>query len=238
MREGGMRLVKEIITGIGQLFYPHRCTGCGTDLLGEEQILCIHCVTNLPATRFEACPDNPIEKIFWGRTPVLAATAHYYFTKKSALQHTLHHFKYRGRKEIGLYFGHIMGNAIRHNDRFNSIEAIIPLPLFISREKTRGYNQAAVLCDGMADVLHLPVLKDAVKRIRSTTTQTAKNRIERWQNMQDTFILSGGQAIPYRHILLVDDIITTGATLDACAGMLAGAGVHISIAALACTVSV
>jgi ComF family protein len=220
------------------LFYPYRCNGCGTDLLTENILFCIWCQASMPFTRFEFFADNPIEKIFWGRSKIQSAAAHLYFTGGSAVQHSLHLLKYRGRKELGFHFGRSIGHALKQSGRFDDCEIIIPLPLFANREKKRGYNQAALIAEGISHQLKIPFVQDAVMRVKKTETQTHKSRIQRWINMESTFKIRDHQEIQGKHILLVDDVVTTGASLDACAeALLSVSGCRVSIACLAYTVS-
>jgi ComF family protein len=192
----------------------------------------------MPLTGFEYHPANLVEKIFWGRVEIMAATAFMYFTSGSAVQHSLHLLKYKGRKEIGIYFGRKMGDHLKQSQRFQNCEIIIPLPLFSAREKKRGYNQAAMIAVGIAPQLEIPVVYDAVIRTKKTATQTHKSRIERWENMRSTFKIRDPQKILGKHILLVDDVVTTGASLEACAlTLLSVPGTTLSIACLAHTVS-
>jgi ComF family protein len=233
-----MLLASPLLRAFTHLFFPHRCCGCGTDLLSEKNLFCIHCLAEMPKTGFEQFAGNPIEKIFWGRADIRAASAHLYFTKNASLQQSLHRFKYKGRKEIGFYFGRCMGLALKNSGRFNHCNLIIPLPLFASREQQRGYNQAAILGEGMADVLKIPLVSHAVTRTKKTNTQTDKNRVERWQNMAGKFLVKNPLTLRNKHILLIDDVITTGATLEACAQkLLRVEGITLSIATLAHTVS-
>jgi ComF family protein len=228
--------VKEIGVAVSQLFFPRLCPGCGADLHFENP-LCSECIQQLPLTEFEKYKGNPVEKIFWGRANIEAASAHYYFYKESRLQHIIHQFKYKGRLEVGTYLGTFMGNALKKNDRFQNIEVIVPLPLFKRRQKERGYNQAEVLCRGISMKTGVPVLSNALERHTETQTQTTKDRISRWQNMEGRFHVVLKKNLEHKHVLLVDDIITTGATLDACANeLLTVKGISISIAALAYTV--
>ncbi len=200
-------------------------------------MICLRCLNEFPLTDFQFHPNNPVEKIFWGRSKITAASCHYYFNKDSVLQHLLHQFKYKGKKQLGIYFGRILGKALKDSGRFQNIDALVPLPLFASREKKRGYNQATLLCEGMAEVMHLPVFPYALKRKTASETQTGKDRISRWQNMAGRFQISDASVLENKHVLLVDDIITTGATLDACANeLLRAPGIRISIAALAYTI--
>jgi ComF family protein len=192
----------------------------------------------MPLTRFEFFTANPIEKIFWGRVQIEAAAAYLYFTGGSAVQHSLHLLKYKKRKDIGIYYGIQIGKQLKMSGRFNYCDMIIPLPLFISREKKRGYNQAAKIAEGISLQLAIPVICDAIKRVKKTETQTHKSRLQRWKNMAETFEICGPQKIRGKHVLLVDDVITTGASLEACARVLLSVpGVKISIACLAHTVS-
>jgi ComF family protein len=220
------------------LFFPFTCCGCGTDLLTENILFCIYCQAGMPLTRFEFFSANPIEKIFWGRTEIRAAAAHLYFTTGSAVQRSLHLLKYKGRKDIGIYFGQRMAVTLIQSRRFNDCEIIVPLPLFASREKKRGYNQSSMIAEGMSHQLKMPVVHDAVFRVKKTETQTHKSRIQRWKNMESTFEIRDPKKIAGKHILLVDDVVTTGASLEACAhALLTIPGVSISIACLAHTVS-
>jgi ComF family protein len=191
----------------------------------------------MPHTGFEFFPANPIERIFWGRAEITAAAAYLYFTGGSAVQHSLHLLKYKGRKEIGIYFGQQMGRQIKQSGRFSECEIIIPLPLFAAREKKRGYNQSKMIAEGMSRELEIPVVSDVVIRLKKTETQTHKSRIQRWKNMEATFRIRDKQKIYGRHILLVDDVVTTGASLEACSQVLLSIpGVRVSIACLAHTV--
>lgn len=224
--------LNEIRDSFLHLLFPHICDGCGSDILGKESLLCMRCMEAMPETNFELHPDNPVEKKFWGRLPIRQATAQYYFTRESLMQHLMHQFKYKRNKELGNQLGQMMGESIKRSGRF-VVDALVPLPLFPAKEKRRGYNQATVLCEGMAESLQVPVLKEVVIRSQHTDTQTKKGRIERWQNMEGKFVLAKSEAIRDKSVLLVDDVITTGATLEACGvELLKAENVRLSIAAL------
>ena len=223
---------KEIKESFLHLLFPHVCSGCGSDLLSEVSTLCMRCIDAMPETNFEIHPDNPVEKKFWGRLPLAGATAQYYFTKESLIQNLMHQVKYKGNKNLGLQLGRMMGNSLKRSGRFNA-DAMIPLPLFPAKEKRRGYNQATVLCDGMAEYLDIPVLKDVILRPQYTETQTKKGRIERWLNVEGKFVLAKPQAINGKHLLLVDDVVTTGATLEACGiELMKAENIRLSLATL------
>lgn len=224
---------REIKDSFVHLLFPHVCNGCGNDILSERSELCMRCIAEMPETNFHAYANNPVEKIFWGRLPLVSGTAQYYFTKESLMQHLMHELKYKGNKALGKQLGRMMGDDLTQTDRFTSIDALIPLPLFPAKEKRRGYNQATILCEGMAEVMKIEVLKDVIVRRRHTDTQTKKGRIERWQNMEGKFELIKPADICHKHILLVDDVVTTGATLEACGHELINADeVRLSIATL------
>lgn len=228
-----MILLKEIKESVLHLFFPHICAGCGNDILHQESNLCIRCMNALPETNFEMLPNNPVEKIFWGRLPVSAASAQYYFTKESLIQRLMHQFKYKGNRDLGLQLGRLMGEQLKKSGRFDAIEALIPLPLFPQKERKRGYNQATVLCQGIAEAMSIPVSDKIITRPQHTETQTKKGRIERWKNIDGKFILTNPRSIQGKHLLLVDDVITTGATLESCGHeLLKAEDVKLSIASL------
>ncbi len=208
--------------------------GCGTDVLGTNSVLCIKCINQLPVTNFHLHYENQVEKIFRGRLPIIQATSFCYFSKDSLVQRLLHQLKYKGNKDVGYFSGRMMGTTLRQSERYDDVDALIPLPLFASREKKRGYNQAAVLCEGISETTGIPVLKNIVYRVTSTETQTNKSRIERWLNMEGRFELRDPAAVKNKHVLLVDDVLTTGATLEACGHeLLKGENTKISISTLA-----
>ncbi|MBO9573707.1 MAG: ComF family protein [Chitinophagaceae bacterium] len=218
------------------LLYPQLCLGCGSGRISGKQIICLDCADALPVTDFHLYRNNPAAKVFVGRIPVEHVSAHAYFNKHSVMQNLLHQLKYKGKKEIGLYFGRRMGEALKGCDKYNEIDALVPLPLFYKRERKRGYNQAAVLCEGISEIMNVPVFKNILVRKENTATQTHKSREERWQNIEGKFELVNEEAVSGKHVLLVDDVLTTGATLEACGRELLKAGnLKLSIATLAYT---
>jgi len=224
--------LKDIKESLLQIVFPHVCSGCGSDLLSLESTLCLRCIDGLPETDFEKFPDNPVEKLFWGRLKLDAASASYYFTKESLVQHLMHQFKYKNNKDLGIQLGRMMGHELKNSNRF-PVDALIPLPLFPVKEKRRGYNQSQLLCDGISESLNVPVWNDVIIRPDHTETQTKKGRIERWRNMEGKFFLTNPEKIAGKHLLLVDDVVTTGATLEACGTELfKGSHTRVSIATL------
>jgi len=230
-----MQITSALKDALFHLLFPHVCAGCGNDILAEESMLCMRCIHAMPETNFELHDNNPIEKLFWGRLPNSAACAHYYFTKESLMQQLMHEFKYKNNKALGIQLGRMMGEQLVKSGRFN-IDALIPLPLFPAKEKRRGYNQATLLCQGIAQILDLPVLQQSIIRTQHTDTQTKKGRIERWKNMEGKFELIDPSSVANKRILLVDDVVTTGATLEACGSeLLKAENATISIATLCYT---
>jgi len=207
--------VREIKESFFRLLFPGVCPGCGNEIHNEYSVLCLRCINDMPETSFERYAANPVEKKFWGRIALETATAQYYFTRESLMQTLMHEFKYRGNKALGLQLGRLMGERIAIGGRINA-DVLVPLPLFEAKERKRGFNQSTLLCQGMTEVLRIPVLEQAVVRPQFTETQTKKGRVERWRNMDGKFVLKQPDLLANRHVLLIDDVVTTGATLEAC----------------------
>jgi len=229
--------VKNYFEDFLHLFFPHNCIGCGTDVLNNEDFLCAQCFTQLPETNFLSKPGNPVERIFYGRLPVEHAGSAFYFNKDSLLQNLIIQFKYRSNQTAAIYLGKILGNLLCGATRFNNIDIIVPLPLNKKKEFKRGYNQASLLATGVAQILNKPLVEHAVERIQFTETQTHKNRITRWQTMEGVFKVADESLLKNKHILLIDDIVTTGATLESCgAAILEVENTKLSICTLAYTI--
>jgi ComF family protein len=223
---------KELKNSILHILFPHVCDSCGSDIIDEESSLCMKCIAEMPETNFHLHANNPVEKIFWGRLSLTSATAQYYFIKESMMQRLMHELKYKGNRELGKQLGRLMGHGLQKGSRFNKVNYLVPLPLFASKEKRRGYNQATILCEGIAEIMNTEIASAVIVRTQHTDTQTKKGRIERWQNMEGKFELVKPEKIRNKNILLVDDVITTGATLEACGLELLQASPKLSIAAL------
>jgi ComF family protein len=229
--------VKYYLNAFNHLLFPHCCAICGADYIHLHDFLCVKCIHQLPLTRFLNLPDNPVEKIFAGRIKVNAAGAPYYFTKQSMMQHLLVLLKYKNSKASGLFLGNQLGQALSIADRFQSVDYIIPLPLHPKKEYIRGYNQAAIIGEGIQQVWNKPLLKNSIIRLINTSTQTHENRSTRWQNMEGIFHVTQPEILRDKHILLVDDVVTTGASLEACgAAILKIPGTTLSIASVAYTI--
>jgi ComF family protein len=226
--------LKNIVSSSMHLLYPHICTGCGSDLLEKDNLLCLTCMHDLPHTNFASLPDNPVERYFWGRINLESAYSQFYFSKAFLIQRLIHQLKYKDDKAIGFYLGEMMGKTMLKSNRFSSLDGLVPLPLFADREQKRGYNQAMVICNGISSVMNIPVLNGAVIRQYATETQTRKQRTERWENVKDSFKVAKPTELNGKKLLLVDDVVTTGATLEACGNAILNVtNARLSIATLA-----
>ncbi|HOG19452.1 MAG TPA: ComF family protein [Salinivirgaceae bacterium] len=204
-----------IFEDVVNLFYPRLCAGCGNPLIKGEDQICLHCLYSLHRTYFHNERDNVIEQIFWGRVLVKYATTYCFYHKESKLQQMIFKLKYHGQKEIGFVLGYELGNELK-DSVFNEIDIIVPIPLHIKKERKRGYNQAEWIAQGIGRAMDKPVNTKSVHRTLETSTQTKKSKYERWKNVENIFKVVDPEAIRDKHILLVDDIITTGSTLEAC----------------------
>lgn len=216
--------VSRHLNALSSLFFPHLCAGCGTHLLAHDQAICIRCLTRLPATGFFSQPDNPVEKTFWGRLPLHAAGSLYYFTGSSLMQNILHQLKYAGNRDCGTELGRLIGQALLASGRFQGIDLVIPMPLHIAKKRNRGYNQSALLAEGASHVLQAETDDRMAIRRTNTSTQTHKSRTERWDNVRQVFAVPNPSPLKDRSILLIDDVVTTGASLEACGKTLLEAG--------------
>lgn len=214
------------------LCFPHACESCGNCLTATESSLCHQCMIRLPHTGFQHFTENPIEKLFYGRLKVQHALAAYYFSPASMLRKLVHKIKYRHKKKLALYLGKQMGLILAQSSWIQHITCIVPVPLTKKREKYRGYNQATMLSQGISQVIGKPVLPHVLKRVRFKGSQTKKNRIMRWQNVAQAFQLNHPELLQGEHILLIDDVITTGATTEACGKLFQQANIPFSICCL------
>jgi ComF family protein len=221
--------------GLVGIFFPQACSVCGSVLYNNEQVLCLKCYAGLPRTGFHKDPGNEVARIFWGRIPVENATSFILFHQGSSYRNLLYQLKYQGQQQIGLEMGRLFGLELK-DTAFARVDLIHPVPLHPAKQRKRGYNQSELIARGMAEVLKIPVVTDRIARIAKTHSQTRKSRFERWENVRDTFRVLLPETLQDQHVLLIYDVITTGATLEACAeALLQTSGVSVSIASLAFT---
>lgn len=232
-----MANLKPYVYDLLHLFFPHVCPGCDTDIPDTRNLLCAECMAQLPVTGFLGAAGNPVEKIFYGRLPVEHAGSAFYFTKKSVVQRIIVQLKYKDNQRAGSFLGKLLGRQLAQANRFDAVDVIIPMPLNDKKLFRRGYNQAKLIAEGITTEFKRPVVENAVERSLFTETQTHKNRVARWQTMEGVFAVTQPRLLEGKHILLVDDIVTTGATLEACGqALLQVPGVKLSIATLAYTI--
>ena len=227
--------IKTFFKDFFHLFYPSYCCGCGTTLVNGENIICLQCLQNLPLTRFHLQKNNMVEKTLTGRIPYQRATAFCYFQKGSIIQHAIHQLKYKGNREVGVILGELMGQSLMDSPDFADIDIIIPIPIHPKKQAKLGYNQSEMICLGVQKSMHKPLDTTSFVRVINTSSQTKKTRYSRWKNVEDIFQVVNPDNLKNKHILLIDDVITTGSTLEAAANCLLKVdNVKISIACLAC----
>jgi len=218
------------------LFYPHICLECGTELVSSHTVLCTACENNLPFTDFFQIENNIIEKVFWGRGEITAAGAGLFFTKDSIVQILIFELKYKQNKKAGWLLGRIIGSSIQYLDRFNTIDLLIPIPITRKKERQRGFNQSIIICEGIQQILPALKIASVLKKPRSTRSQTFKGRLQRSKQYEHLFALADPVSINGVNLLLVDDVITTGATLEAaCTCLWLGKPQSVCLAAAAYT---
>lgn len=216
------------------LFYPEVCQICDSILVKNEHVICINCMHELPVTNFHLDNENPVIKVFHGRVKVENATALLLFQKKGAVQKLIHNLKYKGQQKIGNFLGKWMGEELINSDGYSEIDAVIPVPLHPRKLRSRGFNQVEDFGKEIASALQVPYLDNVLLKKSFSGSQTIKSRLARWGNIEESFVLANPGLIHKKHLLLVDDLITTGSTLEACATVLKEAGdVKISVATMA-----
>ena len=221
---------------VSNLIFPRLCFGCDQSSVEENEFFCVACMTDLPFTEFEKIRDNPVEKLFWGRVKASFANSTFFYQEETPIQKAIHRLKYDNQPELGLFFGELMGYKLSGLTALHNIDYLIPMPLHPKKEKSRGYNQAALLCRGMSKATGIPCHENFLKRSTHTVTQTQKSRIERWENVSDVFGVNNDPAMLGKNILLVDDVITTGASTESCIQTLLDAGIgEVSVSSLAFT---
>ena len=216
------------------LLFPRCCVVCGMPLAKGEECLCASCNIQLPRTNLHKHPDNLVEKLFWGKIPLKRATSFLYYRKGSDFRELLYRLKYRGEKEVGEVLGRFMAAELLAAGFFEDVDVIIPVPLHAKRERKRGYNQSEWIGKGISKVTGIPIEASAVVRTKHTETQTHKSAFERWENVGHLFCLLHPEEFVGKHVLIIDDVLTTGATTVACADSFEGvARIRISVLTLA-----
>jgi len=198
------------------LFFPKLCVGCKNVLVHQEHIVCVTCLHNLPLTNLHHNDSKVISNVFYGTAVLEHATALFYFPKKGTVRQLIHQLKYKNQHEISTYLGKWLGVELKESSYYNSVDVIVPVPLHKNRMKTRGYNQVEGFGKELALNLNAQYNDSTLVKIKNTSTQTVKDRLTRWKNVETIFEVSELNKLQGKHILLVDDVITTGATIKAC----------------------
>ncbi|MFM6976654.1 MAG: ComF family protein [Sphingobacteriaceae bacterium] len=229
-----MKWLRSYYNDFTALLFPDLCGACGKNLFKGEVELCTSCIYHLPRTTFHQDPQNKVARQFWGRVPLVQAGAFLHFQKGTRVQQLMHQLKYNKRQNLGRRLGELYGLELAESDTFIIPDLIIPVPLHPKKLRKRGYNQSKAIAEGLGKVLGVPASELYLKRSVYTDTQTKRSRFARYENMQLAFEISHADELHNKHILLVDDVITTGSTLEACAlNLQKNATLSISIAALA-----
>ena len=229
-----MFAIKHYTEDLINLLFPELCNGCGKSLYRGEKNICTKCLYDLPYTDFHQYTDNPVAKQLWGRLPFNAAMAMLYFKKGNKVQNLIHSLKYANKTDVGKTLGKLLANKLTKSDLYADIDMVVPVPLHRKKLKLRGYNQSEYIAKGLAEELDIAVSTANLWRNKSTDSQTKKARYIRYENMKDVFSVKNKEDLQGKHILLVDDVMTTGATLEACGNVLLQHGIKkLSIAAVA-----
>lgn len=227
-------LLRRWLDDLLDLFFPNLCIICNETLVGGELQICLRCLHAMPKTNYHLQTDNTVEKRFWGKVPVYCGTSYFFFEKGSPFQKLIHELKYRGNKEIGIIAGSYAAADLLEKPEFRSVDVLVPVPLHPRKYTQRGYNQSEYIAKGLAAVMDKPVDTVHLLRIRENTTQTRKSVFDRYQNTKGIFYLNDDTVFEGKHILLVDDVLTTGSTLEACMqALLQTKNIKISIFTLA-----
>ncbi len=228
-----IRKLNEIKESLLHLFYPRLCEGCNKPLVLGEEVLCISCSLEIPETNYHHIEDNETALRFAGRIPFINATTFAWFNNDSLIQHLVHGLKYRNKKETGIYLGRRFGERLKETDWWKEIDIIVPVPLHREKQAKRGYNQSLLIAQGLSEALHIPADAHILERLRDTESQTHKTRVERLRNMEEAFTINNNRHLKGKHILICDDVLTTGATLEACAlALMKIEGIKISVATI------
>lgn len=207
---------RDLWAGFLHLLYPELCVACGNDLPYSNTCFCVRCSTKLAPSDMHHSADNEFVTRLWGRLPLEHGAAAYYFTRNSPIRRAIHHLKYKNQPDIGQMLGRQFGRKLIQSPYFQQLDAIVPVPLHPRKERLRGYNQSAMFALGLSEALQVPMFQRAMTRHAFTETQTRKKRMERFENVGTVFSVVQPEKLRGKHLLLVDDVLTTGATLEVC----------------------
>ncbi|HEY5470972.1 MAG TPA: ComF family protein [Bacteroidales bacterium] len=216
------------------LLFPRLCYACGNHLLRNEKLICTECYVLIPRTNYHMEEANPVAQLFWGRCLIEKAAAFSFYNRGSRIRNLIHNLKYKGVTEVGFELGRIYGLSLKSSGFMDDVDLIIPVPLHPSKKRSRGFNQCDIISSGLSDVTGVPVDTDSLVRVTVSDTQTKRSRYERWTNVEGIFMVTDSENLKGQHILLIDDVITTGSTIESCTNeLLKVEGVKVSVVALA-----
>ncbi|HOP57793.1 MAG TPA: ComF family protein [Bacteroidales bacterium] len=216
------------------LLFPRVCYACGKNLVRNEKLICTECYVLMARTNYHLQKGNPVEQLFWGRCRVEKGAAFSFYNRESRMRQLIHNLKYKGVREIGIELGCMYAYDLKQSGFFEGIDILLPVPLHPSKKKARGFNQSEMIAEGVARIAGLPVDTTSLQRVSKTATQTRRSRYDRWINVEGIFKTDNKAVIENKHILLVDDVITTGSTIESCTSeLLRTEGVKVSVIALA-----
>jgi ComF family protein len=228
-----LKIIQEYIKSFSHLFYPELCLGCQENDREIEDAFCLECYANLPFTNQANIINNEFINHFNGKINIEHGAALFYFVKQGMVQEIIQQLKYLNKPQYGIKMGEIFGKIIKNSTCFKSIDAIIPVPLHKKKEQERGYNQSNKFAQGLSNSLNIPFFSNNLIRVKYTSTQTKMNREERILNLNSAFMINNPEFLEGKHLLLIDDVLTTGATLLECALQLKTIkGVKISMATI------
>ena len=206
----------KILNDINSILVPRGCFGCNAHLSKGERLICTVCRNQLPLTEYTYNVENPFDSIFYGRVSVKKSSSFLFFTENGIVKNLIHHLKYKNQQQIGAFLGDWCGSKLKENGNIPSIDLVIPVPLHKKKLKKRGYNQVSLFAQKIAHHLNATFLEDVLIKTKNTKTQTKKDRFFRWQSNQDLFKLNANHMVYNKNILIVDDVVTTGATSESC----------------------
>ena len=216
------------------MLFPNLCICCDGYISHQENQVCDLCMYTLPKYEENEFKDNSLARKFWGRVRLENVAAQYKLTGSSAVKSIIHQIKYRGNTDLGIAMGEVLGATLMKSTLFTDVNLLLPVPLHPKKERLRGYNQCDLLLTGLGAVMNIPIVKNKLIRKKHNSTQTKKNRYERYINSKEVFCITDIEALQNKHVLIVDDVITTGATIEACASVLLDVdGLKLSVATLA-----
>jgi ComF family protein len=229
------RIIVEWGASLLELFFPRICGICSKSLFLHEKVICTPCLLHLPETGYHREPDNKAARMFWGRVRLVHCSAWLHYRKGNSTQKLIHQLKYKGRQDIGEHLGRLYGKKIKASGVLADVDGLIPVPLHWKKERKRGYNQSLAIAKGISAETGIPLWTDKVIRRVHNVSQTTKDRFGRWENARERFSLKQGHRLEGKHVLLVDDVITTGATIEALAEVFAETeGIRISVVSIGC----